>query len=448
MPGNLGNLYFVLEILVAEIMFSYAYPRRNRFAIRVVLSLIGIFVLGYFLPQLDSDVFGPFAPIFRFVSLWCLTVIGLAVCYKASPAAIIAAGSASYALQHFSYKFLSIIKVFIGDALRTFINPVVVTRAFVEEMMFFPVIYVLAFFIFARPAAKNKFHESIDNRFIIMSAATISFCVVLNRFTRSMYSSNEQANNAATICTALYAMVCTALSLIIQYNFQRYYSVKQENILINELLIEKQKNYETSKRNAELLNIKYHDLKYTFNKIGKSISAEDLESIKSVMDSYDSNIRTGNETIDIIIAEKVLRCREQGIRITFFGNGESLSFISAVDTYALFGNAIDNAVEAVERIEEADKRLISVVIENKADYVCVSLINYFRVPLEMENGLPVTTKKTGKGYHGYGMKSMKMIAEKYGGSIRVSAADDLFTLSIYFLAKNDNNSEPDKISIE
>ena len=48
----------------------------------------------------------------------------------------------------------------------------------------------------------------------------------------------------------------------------------------------------------------------------------------------------------------------------------------------------------------------------------------------MEDGLPCTTKKEEQGYHGYGMKSMKLIAEKYGGSLDVQITKDVFSLAI------------------
>ena len=49
----------------------------------------------------------------------------------------------------------------------------------------------------------------------------------------------------------------------------------------------------------------------------------------------------------------------------------------------------------------------------------------------MKNGLPVTTKED-KSVHGYGMLSMKMLAEKYGGELFVSVEGDMFDLDIIF----------------
>ncbi len=48
----------------------------------------------------------------------------------------------------------------------------------------------------------------------------------------------------------------------------------------------------------------------------------------------------------------------------------------------------------------------------------------------MQNGLPVTSKKEEKGYHGFGLKSIRYTAEKYGGFMTVEAAHGIFMLRV------------------
>ena len=47
----------------------------------------------------------------------------------------------------------------------------------------------------------------------------------------------------------------------------------------------------------------------------------------------------------------------------------------------------------------------------------------------MQGGIPLTTKSD-KNYHGFGMKSIRQVVEKYGGSLTVNAENDLFRLMI------------------
>ena len=134
-----------------------------------------------------------------------------------------------------------------------------------------------------------------------------------------------------------------------------------------------------------------------------------------------------------ILTENSLRCGEQGIQLTYTGNGADFSFMNVMDVYSLFGNAVSNAVEAVQKVENPEKRVIDILSERKGDLINITVTNFFCGQLVLDNGLPVTTKAEEKGFHGYGMKSMQLIAQKYGGNLHCSSNGDLFMLHIYLL---------------
>lgn len=62
-----------------------------------------------------------------------------------------------------------------------------------------------------------------------------------------------------------------------------------------------------------------------------NLPSEEVESIKEAVRIYGSRIRTGNEVLDILLTENSLRCSEQGISLTFTGNGADFSFMQAMD---------------------------------------------------------------------------------------------------------------------
>ena len=97
--------------------------------------------------------------------------------------------------------------------------------------------------------------------------------------------------------------------------------------------------------------------------------------------------------------------------------------------YSLFGNIIENAIEAAGNIDDADKRVISVKIREIAGQISIIEENYTAVMPEFVNGLPRTTKKD-TDYHGFGMRSIQLIAKKYGGMLTCSADDGVFRLAL------------------
>ena len=109
-------------------------------------------------------------------------------------------------------------------------------------------------------------------------------------------------------------------------------------------------------------------------------------------------------------------------------DGAKLNFMSDPDIYSLFGNMLDNAIQTVIQLEQ-DKRVIGVTIRAEGELLSINSHNYYSGNVHMEHGLPVTSKED-KKYHGFGVKSMVMIVEKYGGSISFDARDQIFNLNI------------------
>ena len=193
-----------------------------------------------------------------------------------------------------------------------------------------------------------------------------------------------------------------------------------------------EKQYELSKENIALINQKCHDLKYFIRNYGykQTLNPQVIEEISQSIEIFDSNIKTGNNALDIIFTEKSLLCYKNNIRFTCIADGKLLSFMDDVDAYSLFGNLVDNAIEALK--DEAQKRVISLIIKGQGDFVSISIQNFFSKQLRFENGLPITTKKD-KNYHGYGMQSIKMICEKYNGTLSINTNDNIFSVNILFL---------------
>ena len=165
-----------------------------------------------------------------------------------------------------------------------------------------------------------------------------------------------------------------------------------------------------------------------------SLPPEEIESLKDILRVYDSDIRTGNEALDVLLKENSLHGAKEGIRFHYLGNGADLSFVNLMDVYSLFGNALENAVEAVRPLEEADRKLINIDLEKKGQMVVLHISNYYEGEVSFEDGLPLTSKTREEAFHGFGMKSMERIAEKYGGGLSATAKDGIFTLCIYLMA--------------
>ena len=118
-------------------------------------------------------------------------------------------------------------------------------------------------------------------------------------------------------------------------------------------------------------------------------------------------------------------------------DGEKLDFLDVMDICTIFGNILDNAIECELRVKEREKRLIHLVVHTKKDFLVVRCENYCPETLEFQDGLPVTTKAD-SAYHGYGIKSIRRAAGKYGGAVTVHSGGEWFEITVIIPAGQGN----------
>jgi sensor histidine kinase regulating citrate/malate metabolism len=202
----------------------------------------------------------------------------------------------------------------------------------------------------------------------------------------------------------------------------------KELATLEQMLVLQKKQLRSSKHTFELFNVKFHDMKHQLSQLEGRISSEEIGELNEIISMFDINLRTGNEALDIILFEKAYACAKYNIKINCIADGNILSFMRSSDIYSLFGNALDNSIEAVQNID-SDNKTISIHIKKNMNMVSIHLENQYQGNINMFDDLPQTTKAD-KNYHGFGMKSIKMIVEKYGGILSIDTKNNLFQLNI------------------
>ena len=137
------------------------------------------------------------------------------------------------------------------------------------------------------------------------------------------------------------------------------------------------------------------------------------------------------QQLDTILTARSLQCQREGIVLTCTADGSALDFMNAMDISILFGNALDNAIESVSIIPEQEKRLIHLTVSRQKSFVRIHMENCYEGELKMVGGMPVTRKQD-TDFHGFGLKSIGTIVDKYGGSMTVRAENGWFELRVLF----------------
>ena len=224
------------------------------------------------------------------------------------------------------------------------------------------------------------------------------------------------------------------VAILLAYHLQICEShARQELTAMQNILQSQYANYRSSEESVELINRKYHDLKHQIAALREEVTSgkklEYLDRMEQEIRAYEAENKTGNRVLDTILTSKSLHCQQNGIQLTCVADGAALDFMGVMDLSALFGNALDNAIEGVSVLPDADQRLIHLAVARQKGFVSIRLENRCTESLHVENGLPRTTKAE-KGLHGYGLKSIQATVEKYGGSVTVHADNGWFELRI------------------
>ena len=133
--------------------------------------------------------------------------------------------------------------------------------------------------------------------------------------------------------------------------------------------------------------------------------------------------------LDTLLTGKSLYCARHGVELTCVADGARLGFMDVMDICSIFGNILDNAIEYELTLSDKKKRLIHLAVYAKRDFLVIQCENYCEEQLEFQDGLPVSTKGDG-AYHGYGIKSIRYTAEKYGGTMTIHNRDRWFEMNI------------------
>ena len=164
---------------------------------------------------------------------------------------------------------------------------------------------------------------------------------------------------------------------------------------------------------------------------GRNEAAEEYSSkLNAMIMQTQSDVKSGNPVTDIVIGEYKDKCDKAGIDFTYDFHYPEKGVIDAFDMSIVLFNALQNACEAAQKTPHG---YVSLKAFRKKNAYIIEITNSCTGRITVEPGkLPATDKDNAQA-HGYGLKNIKHIAEKYYGGINIESADDTFKLNIMMM---------------
>lgn len=222
------------------------------------------------------------------------------------------------------------------------------------------------------------------------------------------------------------------LTVLFVYDAQlRERQLSVEQAMLRSMLRMQYNTYRISKESMDLVSRKYHDLKHQITLLRAESAGKNqyLDRMEREISEFKAQHHTGNEVLDTILNAKAIRCNRSGIDMTVIAQGDALRFLDPMDLCTLFGNALDNAIEAVERIPDVHRRMIRVIVAQQRSFTRILVENQYVGNIVFDDDTPRSTKGDPNN-HGFGFKSIREIVRRYDGTVRVEASHGWFSLCV------------------
>ncbi|MCK1920390.1 GHKL domain-containing protein [Clostridioides difficile] len=208
--------------------------------------------------------------------------------------------------------------------------------------------------------------------------------------------------------------------------------------------------YQNVKNNYIKTKELYHDMKNHLICI-KEMSKNNydtsnyIKNLEKKLDKYNNMFDTGNIALNIILKEKKELCMKKEIRFITGIDFTQCNFINEEDVCSIFSNAIDNAIEACDKIKEGNK---SISLQGRLinNFFAIKISNTKSNTIIEKNKCLITSKKN-KEFHGLGIKSIKNTLEKYSGTSPIEFTDTMFALNILIPLNNHYSNNNDFIKM-
>ena len=428
--GNTPGIWYALSYFMGTLVFLSS-NRKKQTGWKKYLSILAIGAAMVAVMSLTNGVSGVpffFIMLLIFMGIWLIIYFNMKVSTKADlyfalRAFMLGEFTASFGWQIYFYA-VGHFGLGVGILRQTCVILPVIT-----------IIGVISFFLEKRHSKNNRDMEFNTQR---VGGALL---IVLLIYAFSNLSYVAAGTPFTTVYPAELFIIRTSSDLMGVILLYMYHELLQqtskaiEESTLRNLLEMQYSQFQVSEESVAMVNQKYHDLKHQIAMLKTSLKedsdkpTEYLDQMLDEIRQYEAQFKTGNSVLDTMLSAEAMKCQTRGIELTVVADGSCLSFMNPMDISAIFGNALDNAIESAEQIPDPNERLIHMSVTRQKSFLRIQVENRYTGKVKFHHHLPITTK-TDKNLHGFGVKSMKQIAEKYGGSMRAEGDEEWFKLFI------------------
>lgn len=278
------------------------------------------------------------------------------------------------------------------------------------------------------PFPFNKNEGSIFT-LIFLTSLVIFFCITQTVFTQEL----SERNTTRLLCSCGGLVLLNIICFYMLNDLTKKRKIATENLILKEQALYQEKYAKEVKQQYDEIKRLRHDMKQQYSVlenllVQRKYQLMDEYLLKSIqgINSKESFIYIKNEYINAILNRKINHAREEGIEVSLNSIEEFLG-VDEMDMCNLLGNLFDNAREACVKV--TGKRKIELNLFQDADKIHVEIKNTIKESV-LKNNEELKSDKKDRDEHGYGMKTIKEIVEKYEGLMDIWEEGGKFCIGI------------------
>lgn len=233
------------------------------------------------------------------------------------------------------------------------------------------------------------------------------------------------------------ALMNTAAIFLFEYSNKNAEAKQRLEMIEKQTELEKESYQRMLKTNDQLRRMR-HDIKNHLLYVRNVIENNEIEKaekyiidVENELEEIEKYMVSGNRMIDYILTEKL--SEHKNITFVCTGSFAGLNKIDQLDLAVMFGNLIDNAIEAVEN---EDEKIIEIKLSNYINYCNIIISNPISESVLKVNP-KLNTTKNNKIEHGWGLRSVRSIVDKYNGIFEAFEDHSKFNVHISLPIVND-----------
>ena len=419
-------LGFPAELVLAAALLMVPEKRRPHFVARAAIAFLSCLAVALASAGLLDQ---GWLNLLRYLLVFCTAMACLPLCWELSRAETIFFGAAAYSIQHCVWR----LKIALGILFRA---PVIGTDSLGWPSTLLLTVALAAGF---RHALRPNRDETVGSRQLVAVTAIVLGADLVLSYVPFADGSTVRLD-ASEAVASVYATICCLLVLALQSGMLTQSRLRHEQETLRELWALDKRQYEQTKRSIDLINARSHDLKKQVGALLAMGRADDettraLEETRRSIESYEHRAQTGSDALDALLTQKLMQADAQETTLTYLVDGADFDCLGAVDLYALFGNALDNALEATARIPERERRIINLKATRRQGLLIMRCENYMAAAPQVAPDGQMVSSKEDRDNHGFGLRSIRLVVERHGGHVTLQADGDVFRVQAVMPAK-------------